>query len=118
MNALLKTTSFFCFFTLIFLQNIFAQAPLPGIFAISETSKIPLQDAVARTADGSFTSISDENGFISLQLLPRGQEKLLVSAMGFEEKELIISEAMKQGERITIQLKMKATSLQEVTIKA
>lgn len=85
-----------------------------GITLLSENGKTPVTDATVYSSDFSFMEISDENGFVSLKQLPAGIKKLLITAVGFETRELTETEWMAG----TLYLRTRVTTLNDVLVRA
>lgn len=94
--------------------TIFAQSVPKGISIYSEANKTPLPDVTVYTPDFSFAEITDENGFVSFKNLPANAKKIIISAIGFETKSLMLTEIT----NTTIWLQSKITTLNDVVVRA
>jgi hypothetical protein len=61
-----------------------AQTGIPGLYIVNKVTKVPVQDAFIQNVGGTFSALSDENGFVNLQLMPDTVMRLSVSCIGFE----------------------------------
>ncbi len=94
--------------------TIFSQSLPKGITIYSEAGKTPLPDVTVYTSDFSFAEITDENGFVSFKNLPANAKKIIISAIGFETKNLMLTEIT----NTTIWLQSKITTLNDVVVRA
>ncbi|HMT73828.1 MAG TPA: TonB-dependent receptor plug domain-containing protein [Chitinophagaceae bacterium] len=94
--------------------TIFSQSLPKGITIYSEAGKTPLPDVTVYTSDFSFAEITDENGFVSFKNLPANAKKIIISAIGFETKNLMLAEIT----NTTIWLQSKITTLNDVVVRA
>ncbi|MBK6937591.1 MAG: carboxypeptidase-like regulatory domain-containing protein [Chitinophagaceae bacterium] len=71
---------------------IFSQTLPKGISIYNESSKTPVPDVTVYTSDLSFAEITDENGFVYLKNIPANTKSIIISAIGFETRNLLLSE--------------------------
>ncbi len=100
---------------LLFIAVTILSQPLhKGITIYGEAGKTPLPDVTVYTADFSFAEITDENGFVSFKNLPVNAKKIIISAIGFETKSLMLADIT----NTTIWLQSKITTLNDVVVRA
>ncbi|HEU4574923.1 MAG TPA: TonB-dependent receptor [Chitinophagaceae bacterium] len=95
-----------------------AQTGIPGLYIVNKATKVPVQDAFIQNVGGTFSALSDENGFVNLQLMPDTVMRLSVSCIGFEPMLLDLRTLPKTGHAVTIGLTARISTLQEVKVSA
>lgn len=93
---------------------IFSQTLPKGISIYNESSKTPIPDVTVYTPDFSFAEITDENGFASFKNIPPNAKTVIISAIGFETKKILLSEVT----NTTVWLQPKITTLNDVVVRA
>ncbi|HRE38121.1 MAG TPA: TonB-dependent receptor [Chitinophagaceae bacterium] len=104
------------FFTMLVFNTsfIFSQSLPKGISIYNQNSKTPIPDVSVYTSDFNFAEVSDENGFVSLKNLPASSKSIIISAIGFETKNILLSEITND----IIWLLPKITTLTDVVVRA
>lgn len=104
----------FYFFT----AGVQAQQPISALYLINEASRKPVADLTVHSPDYSFAEISDENGYVSLKNLPSTETSLVISGIGFESKNILISSLVAKDGKYLISLNPKITTLNDVVVSA
>lgn len=104
------------FFTMLVFNTsfIFSQSLPKGISIYNQNSKTPIPDVSVYTSDFNFAEVSDENGFVSLKNLPASSKSIIISTIGFETKNILLSEITND----IIWLLPKITTLTDVVVRA
>lgn len=110
---------FFYSYLLLFICSVAsAQNTLKGMYLISASSKVPVQDATVQSEDLKFNASSDEKGFVSFKNLPANTAKLTVSSIGFEPKTIDLANLATSEKATIIYLDAKISSLEEVMVRS
>ena len=104
------------FFTMLVFNTsfIFSQSMPKGISIYNQNSKTPIPDVSVYTSGFNFAEVSDENGFVSLKNLPASSKSIIISAIGFETKNILLSEITND----IIWLLPKITTLTDVVVRS
>ncbi len=94
----------------------YAQEKSKGLYIINASSKIPVQEAFVQSEDLIFNTITDENGFVSLNSLPTKSGQLFISSIGYQSKAVFIEAISFINNSAIIYLESKVSSLAEVKI--
>ena len=89
-----------------------------SLYIVDNLNKIPIHSAVVQSDDLKFNQITDENGFVSLEKLPKSAKSIAVRCVGFETKSLLVSDLGNTNQLAIIYLQQKISGLAEVTIHA
>jgi len=103
--------------TVVFNCSAYAQNISKGIYLVSTTSKVPVQDAYVQGINTNFHASSDENGFVNLLKMPSGINQLVISSVGYQSATINIS-ALNGAEYPVIFLQSKVLNLAEVTVSS
>ncbi|HEY8387738.1 MAG TPA: TonB-dependent receptor [Parasegetibacter sp.] len=94
--------------------NLFAQNTPKGFYVVNIESKVPVRYVSVQNDDKSFSTTSDENGFVNLKSLPSANTKLHLSCIGYEHQIFYLSSSIEK----IIYLTPRVSSLAEVNITA
>ncbi len=96
----------------------FTQNTLKGVYIIDTFAKVPVQDALVQSEDALFNSSTDVNGFVNFKNLPASLTRLYISRIGFQSKEIDITNLAASDAIPIIYLASKVISLSEVQVRA
>lgn len=118
MHFFAKRFKYFLFLVLVVFasQKLFATNNHKGIYIISASSKVPIQDATVQSEDLVFNASSDANGFVSFRTLPASVVRLVITSIGFEPKTIDVSSLTVSELPPIIYLDIKVSSLSEVKV--
>ena len=94
-----------------------AQTGWKGISLLQAKTGLPLQDITVYSENYGFTSVSDENGYVSLRNLPADVKVLYVSGIGYEKTSLDLSVRTEGKETLTVYLLPRITTLNDVVVR-
>lgn len=119
MFLLTKGSTYFFYSCLLLLVSSVASAQntLKGMYLISASTKVPVQDATVQSEDFEFNASSDENGYISFKNLPANTTKLTISSIGFEPKTIDVASLTNTEKANIIYLDAKISSMEEVKVR-
>lgn len=95
-----------------------AQSNKKGIYIINAVSKIPVQEASVKSEEGSFTALTDDNGFIGINKLGETSTKLLISCIGYQPLSIYLDSIIFLNNIATVNLWPKVNSMEEIKISA
>ncbi len=95
-----------------------AQSNKKGIYIINAVSKIPVQEASVKSEEGSFTALTDDNGFIGINKLGETSTKLLISCIGYQPLSIHVDSIIFLNNIATVNLWPKVNSMEEIKISA
>ena len=103
-------------------QNVLAQqsdslrtTPKPAILVLDSETRQPIQDALLSYARSTFTA--DSTGLIQLPSVPRRQEILKISALGYTTQVLHWQDLTLSGGRHIVALRPYANNLREAVVR-
>lgn len=118
MHFFAKRFKYFLFLSLVVFasEKLFAKNYHKGIYIISASSKVPIQDATVQSEDLVFNASSDANGFVSFRTLPASVVRLIITSIGFEPKTIDVSSLSLSELPPIIYLDIKVSGLAEVKV--
>ena len=103
-------------------QNVLAQqsdnfrtTPKPAILVLDSETRQPIQDALLSYARSTFTA--DSTGLIQLPSVPRRQEILKISALGYTTQALHWQDLTLSGDQRIVALRPYANNLREAVVR-
>ncbi|WP_336515745.1 TonB-dependent receptor [Pollutibacter soli] len=96
----------------------FSQQNQHLLFVAEEKTRVPLSDVLVQSKEAGIFRITNENGFIRLAGMPRGDGFIVISRIGYATQKIKFADLSFINDAATVYLSPAVTSLTEIAVKA